>query len=272
MRNETASLLGCSSVTSARDTSGYHRVATVVMRSPFAWARALIGPVFQRQFYLILGPGKQCIFNYNVYSFSCQLCNRFIDILLFSCYSSIRIIIILWYIVTETNVIHIKFWVDPSGALESHSSWPAGQGTSWGQPWQPFRDCLHEAVVWWHNGVQWDHVHVSPDQHSGDNSHWGQTQVAQCILGHGQHRWHGHRSFHGTYGSLKEHRPKHTHAELKYDNQQWTLAHIGQIEERIENLLCPKCFTHNVAVTIMGNWHFPVKYHFSVERVTRGLP
>ena len=46
-----------------------------------------IGPVCQRQFALILGPGKQRIFNYNVYSFSCQLCNRFIEILLFSCFS-----------------------------------------------------------------------------------------------------------------------------------------------------------------------------------------
>ena len=39
-------------------------------------------PVCQRQFSLILGPGKQCIFNYNVYSFSFQLYNRFIYIII----------------------------------------------------------------------------------------------------------------------------------------------------------------------------------------------
>ena len=36
--------------------------------------------VCQRQFALVLS--KQCIFNYNVYSFSCQLCKRFIDIII----------------------------------------------------------------------------------------------------------------------------------------------------------------------------------------------
>ena len=46
------------------------------------------GNVCQRQFSLILGPGKQCIFNYNVHSFSSQLCNIFIDILLINCFGS----------------------------------------------------------------------------------------------------------------------------------------------------------------------------------------
>ena len=46
------------------------------------------GNVCQRQFSLILGPGKQCIFNYNVHSFSSQLCNIFIDILLLNCFGS----------------------------------------------------------------------------------------------------------------------------------------------------------------------------------------
>ena len=50
--------------------------------------------VCQRQFALVLG--KQCIFNYNVYSFSCQLCKIFIDILLFSCYSILIIIVFVF--------------------------------------------------------------------------------------------------------------------------------------------------------------------------------
>ena len=81
------------------------------LRSPYLY---IFGPVCQRQFALVLGPGKECIFNYNVYSFSCQLCNIFIDLLSFSCFSICIIITFVFVfclmMVTETNVINICFF------------------------------------------------------------------------------------------------------------------------------------------------------------------
>ena len=46
--------------------------------------------------------------------------------------------------------------------------------------------------------------------------------------------------------------------DVGHENQQWTLAHVGQIQQCISNLLClcPQCLTESVTVAITGNMAF----------------
>ena len=44
--------------------------------------------------------------------------------------------------------------------------------------------------------------------------------------------------------------------DVGHENQQWTLAHVGQIQQCISNLLCPQCLTDSVTVAITGNMGF----------------
>ena len=44
--------------------------------------------------------------------------------------------------------------------------------------------------------------------------------------------------------------------DVGHENQQWTLAHVGRIQQCISNLLCPQCLTESVTVAITGNMGF----------------